>query len=183
MPGVALDATVRVSWLVPLPGEAMLAGANAAVTPEGSCAVRAIAPLNPELAWVVTVTGADAPRVMEIEDTVVTVNCGFTVKVTEAVFVWLPAVAVTVRLYGPGTTDVVVESVSVLVPEPGALKLAGAKDAETPEGMPVIDSATAELNPPLTVTLTEAVACAPRVTLTADVLETLYAGPELASVQ
>ena len=48
----------------------------------------------------------------------------------------------------------------MLEPAPGAVNDAGANDAVTPEGRPLIDNATAELNPPLTATVTVTAPCA-----------------------
>ena len=45
----------------------------------------------------------------------------------------------------------VVEMVRVELPEPGAARVAGLKDAVAPEGRPLALSATTELNPPATV--------------------------------
>jgi hypothetical protein len=56
-------------------------------------------------------------------------------------------------LYVPGTVWAAALSVNVLAPDPGAAMLAGAKLDVSPTGKPLVESATAELNPPLTVTL------------------------------
>jgi hypothetical protein len=57
--------------------------------------------------------------------------------------------------------------VKVLEPDPGAAKLAGAKLAVRPAGNMVHESATAELNPPLTVTFTWTAELAPGASVTA----------------
>lgn len=55
-------ASVKVLW--PLPGVAMLRGANVAVTPLGNpLAVRAMEELNPAAGAVLRVTGVEAPGV------------------------------------------------------------------------------------------------------------------------
>ena len=65
MPAVtALAAPVKVSVLLPLPGDAMLAGENTAVTPFGNpVIVRATAALKPLCPAVVNVRVAGVPAV------------------------------------------------------------------------------------------------------------------------
>ena len=59
----ALPATFNVSTLVPLPGVAMLAGENIAVTPVGNPLIESVmTDLNPFTAAVVTLIGSDPPR-------------------------------------------------------------------------------------------------------------------------
>lgn len=55
-------------------------------------------------------------------------------------------------------------SLSTLLPDPGALNVAGVKAPETPLGNPVTEKDTAALNPPLTVTLTLILLFDPAVT-------------------
>jgi hypothetical protein len=82
--------TEIVSWALPLPGAAIVAGLNVAVMPAGGFAARTMAPLNPELTLVVTVTAPDAPWAIETEDTLgVTLNGVVTVSESELVF-WSP---------------------------------------------------------------------------------------------
>ena len=59
---------------------------------------------------------------------------------------------------------------TALLPEPGAAKLVGVKDAVKPTGNPVTPSATVELKPPLTVTLAVTVPVPPDATVTALVV-------------
>jgi hypothetical protein len=60
----------------------------------------------------------------------------------------LPAVAFTVRVAGPVAALEVADSFKVVLPLPGAGRLAGAKVAVTPEGCPWTANVTAELKPP-----------------------------------
>ena len=56
---------------------------------------------------------------------------------------------------------------STLVPDPGAAKLAGVNVEVTPVGNPLAERETAELNPPLTVTVELRLTLPPAVTETA----------------
>jgi len=67
------------------------------------------------------------------------------------VCVIVPPVAVIVTVAVPVVAVVVAENVSGELPLPGAAIDVGAKVAVTPAGRPDAESATAELNPPLTV--------------------------------
>jgi len=58
-----------------------------------------------------------------------------------------PPVAVTVRVEVPAPTVEAAERVNVLLPLPGDAMLVGAKLPLTPVGSPLIDKATAALNP------------------------------------
>ena len=70
-----------------------------------------------------------------------------TVRLTACVFVSPPPVAVTATLaVFVGAVEVAV-SVKVVEPPPGVAMLVGAKPAVTPIGSPLIDKATADLNP------------------------------------
>ena len=73
-----------------------------------------------------------------------------TVSETVAVCVIPPPVPVMVSVEVPTAAVDATVSVNVDVPEPGAGMDAGLKLAVTPEGKPVTDKATAELNPPET---------------------------------
>jgi hypothetical protein len=79
--------------------------------------------------------------------------------------------------------------VTVLDPDPGAGKVTGVKDAVTPAGRPVIDNATAELNPPVTAVVAVTVPCPPGVRLRDDDVDKVNEGLDglvggaLASVQ
>ena len=66
--------------------------------------------------------------------------------------------------------------VNVLDPAPGAAKEAGANDAVTPEGRPLMDNATAELNPPETEVATATAPCAPRARVREGVADKLSDG-------
>ena len=83
-----------------------------------------------------------------------------------AVLCALPG-ALIAMLYVPGAAVLAAVSVTVLVPLPGAAKLAGERLAVTPEGKPVTDSATAALNPLLKVDVTLVVPLAPAAKVTA----------------
>lgn len=67
------------------------------------------------------------------------------------VCVTVPPVAVTVTFAVPVAAVLLAVNVSVELPLPGAAIDAGLKPAVTPAGRPEADSATEELNPPLTV--------------------------------
>lgn len=71
-----------------------------------------------------------------------------TVRLTVVVCVWPPPVPVTVRVYVPGA--VVAPTEMFIVDEPLPVIDDGLNPTVTPAGWPDDDSATAELNPPLT---------------------------------
>ena len=54
----------------------------------------------------------------------------------------------------PGEGVALVVNLSVVVPEPGAARLAGVNEAETPAGSWLMEKEIAELNPPLAVVVT-----------------------------
>lgn len=64
----------------------------------------------------------------------------------------LPLLAETARLYVPAFTALAALNFSVLLPDPGAAILTGAKVAEIPLGNPEREKATGALKPPLTAT-------------------------------
>ena len=98
MPAVALEATEIVSWLEPLPGAAMVAGANVAVMPAGGFAASAMAPLNPALIVVEIPTTPDAPWAIETDVALgVTANGAAMVNVSALVFCRPPPVPVMVN--------------------------------------------------------------------------------------
>jgi hypothetical protein len=118
-----------------------------APTPDGNPeAEKAIAELNPPSARVVRVKdafllgGSDA--VVALADKV---KPG-TFNVSAAVCLTSPPFAEMTSEYAPGATLDAAESVSLLVPEPGAAMLVGEKLAVIPVGNPVTVSATAALN-------------------------------------
>jgi len=71
---------------------------------------------------------------------------------------------------------VVAESVSVLVPEPGAAMVAGAKLALMPVGSPLTEKLTAELKVALAAVVKVTLLCPPRVTVTAALAPRLKLG-------
>jgi len=150
VPAAVPEAADSFKVLVPLPGDAMLAGVKAAVTPFGSpVSDRAMADLNPFTGAVVSVIVFEPPAV-----TLTLVALGVSVKLgvkTVRVIVWVlitpPPVAVAVRVDTPGVAVEVADNVNVLLPFPGAAMLVGAKLAVTPVGSPLIDKATTALNP------------------------------------
>ena len=78
--------------------------------------------------------------------------------------------------------------VNVLDPEPGAVIVAGANAAVTPDGRPPIDKAMAESNPPETAVVTMTVPCPPGAMLAEVPADNVSAGldgggPVVASVQ
>ena len=86
-----------VSELLPLPGAAMVAGANVAVMPAGGFAASAMAPLNPAPMVLEIETTADAPWAIETlvdEALIVNVAGVVTTTLSEAVSTVDPLVAV-----------------------------------------------------------------------------------------
>ena len=150
-PAGALADAVNVKVLLPLPGEAMLVGAKEAVTPAGSPLTdKATAELKPFATAVVTVTGVEAPEAMlplVALDESVNVGAGETARLRVMVFVMPPPAAVMVSVELPVEAADAAARVKVLEPLPGEAMLVGAKVPVTPDGSPLIDNATAELNP------------------------------------
>jgi hypothetical protein len=144
---------------LPEPGAAMDAGAKLTVTPVG-CPVadKATAELNPPEMEAVTVDEPLFPCTTDTEaGDAEMLKSGdvapFTVNVTVVVRMRPPPEPVTVIGYVPGAVVEPTAMVMVDVPEPGAGMDAGLKLTVTPAGWPVADKATAELNPPETVTV------------------------------
>src|SRR5713101_3771651 len=141
------DALVKVNVLLPFPGAATLCGLKLALIPDGNPDTeRATSELNPPSACVVRVT--DTFPLAETDAEVILpdkVKPG-TFTVSGAVCMTPPPLAVTTSEYVPGATLDAAESVSLLVPEPGAAKLVGVRLAVIPVGNPVTVSATAALN-------------------------------------
>jgi len=79
-------------------------------------------------------------------------GCWLTVSVTLAVWVRLPLVPVTVRVYVPAAVVLAVETLNVEEPEP--VTEVGFNVAVTPAGAPLTLSPTAPLKLPLGVTFT-----------------------------
>lgn len=149
--GVAAAAPM-VSLLVPEPGAAIVAGVNVSVTPVGTVVVSATAPLKPLATVLVKVAVVLAPGwTVAPGELNVSANAGTTVKLTVAVEVNPPPVAVTVIVEAPGAAVTPAVTVNTLEPDPGAGKVVGASAAVTPAGAPLTASVTAFENPPATV--------------------------------
>ena len=167
VPVLAVDAAFKVSVLVPLPGEAMLVGANAAVTPLGRPLTDiVIADLNPFCRLVVAVTACEVPRgTVALASPSASVNVGpTTVSASVCVSVMPAPVPFNVTVNTPPFAVDAALNVTVLAPFPGDAILVGAKVAVTPEGNPVADNATADLKPPRAVVVTVTEAELPAVT-------------------
>lgn len=167
-PVPVVDATFRVSRLLPLPGEAIDAGENAPVTPRGKPLTdSAMADANPFAPAVAMLRGSDAPRDrMTFVPAGVMVNVGpITVSAMLVVFVNPPPDPVAVSVYDPPIVPAAAVSVKVLLPLPGDAMDVGENFAVTPFGSPLIESAIADLNPPSAVVLTPTLVELPAVTL------------------
>src|SRR5437016_5736426 len=97
-----------------------------------------------------------------------------TVRVTGAVWLMPPPLAVTVTLKVPVVAVLLAENVSVELPLPGATIEVGLKLAVTPVGSPETESDTAELKPPAVALETVVLALPPWLTerLPGEVLNT-----------
>lgn len=170
-PVVAVLLAVRVRIELPLAGAVIEAGLKLAVTPEGKpVAESETAELNPPTTVVNTVAVLELPCATDkVVGETVRVKSGvagaLTLSEIVVVCVTLPPLAVIVMFTVPVVAVLEAVSVSVELPLPGAAKLVGLKLAVTPAGSPDADSDTAELNPPLSVVDTVAVAELPCVTL------------------
>jgi hypothetical protein len=151
VPADAVEAAVNFKVLLPLPGEAILAGEKLAVTPFGTPLMdRATAELNAFTRAVVKVMDAVAPAV-----TLALLAPGVSVKLAGCEIVrlrvWVlvtpPPVAIMVRVELPAAADDAGDSVKVLLPFPGEAMLVGEKLADTPAGTPLMEKATTVLNP------------------------------------
>ena len=147
VPTPAPDPRFRVNVLLPFPGAATLCGMKLALTPDGNPDTETpIVELNPPSARAVRVTdafllgGSDAVVVLADR-----VKPG-TFTVSAAVCLTPPPLAVMTSEYVLGGTLDAAESVSLLVPEPGAAMLVGEKLEVIPVGNPVTVSTTAALN-------------------------------------
>jgi hypothetical protein len=168
-PTVAAVVAVSVKVLLPLPGDAMLAGENAAVTPLGNpvtdnataalkfCA----AVVSVKLVWPPPATFA----LTVLDDNAIAGAGAVTVKLMATVFVTPPPVPLTVRAVDPKVALEAAVSVIVLLPLPGELTLVGENTAVTPFGNPLTESATPELKPPTTPVVRAKVFVLPAVTL------------------
>ena len=156
VPVVAAAPAEKVSVALPLPGAAIEVGLKLAVTPEGRPeADRETAALKLPLTVVEMLLVPEPPCAIEtLEGDALTAKSGVAAEVTlkgmVAVCVTPPPVAVTVRVAEPTAAVALALSVRVELPFPGAAIEFGLKLAVTPVGWPETDSATAELNPPLT---------------------------------
>lgn len=141
---------VNVNVLVPVVGF----GLNDAVTPVPRPLADKVTPAaKPLVGWIVIVVVPCDDRVIvrlvgDADSVKLPAAGAVTVRATVAVCVMLPPVPVTVIVYVPVA---VVEATAMLiaeVPAPGAAMDVGLKLTVTPEGWPLADKATAELNPP-----------------------------------
>jgi hypothetical protein len=150
-PAAVPEATDSVKVLVPLPGDAMLAGASLAVTPFGVVLTdKAMAALNPFTRAVVRVIvfePSGATLALVALGVSVKLGGGSTVRLNVWVFVAPPPTAARVRVETPAVAVEPTDSVKVLLPLPGAAMLVRVKFAVTLFGSPLTDKATAELNP------------------------------------
>lgn len=150
-PAVAPVVAVRVKVLLPLPGDAILVGENAAVTPFGNPLTDSATALLKFCAAVVTVKLVRLPAarfaLAVFEVSAIAGAGAVTVKLMATVFVTPPPVPVTVNTVVPAAVPEAAVSVIVLLPFPGDAMLAGENTAVTPFGNPVIVSATAAPKP------------------------------------
>ncbi len=134
----ALAAPVKVSVLLPLPGDAMLAGENAAVTPFGNpLIVRATAALKPVCAAVVKVRVEGVPAVSVLDVAFgVSVKLGAVmVSAIVAVCETPPLVPVIVMVELPAAALPLAEIVAVTADV--ALSVAEENETVTPVGAPL----------------------------------------------
>ena len=169
-PGTVLVATVTVRALV-VAAAAMVAGANAAVTPVGfPVTTSATSPANPPVRNNVRAAEALLPACTltaagDADSAIAGVTPAVTVSVTVAVCEVTPVpLAVIVMGAVPTVAVEAAASVRVLVVEPVGIE-AGAKVAVTPFGRPVTASDTALVYPPARVMVSATVVVAPCTTL------------------
>lgn len=163
-PGVLADvAIVRV--LVPF--GARDAGEKLAVAPAGSpLTASAVVPEAAFATVMVLVPLREAMTVSVAADLVTVMALGavaLTTRVTAAVLLTVPLDPVIVTGYVPATTEDVVVTVNVVLPD--AAIDAGLKAAEAPAGRPVAANVTALLKPLSMLSATVYVADAPGVTV------------------
>lgn len=158
MPGTVVEATAMVIVEVPEPGAATDVGLKVTVTPAGwPLADRAIGELKPPETAVAIVDVPLAPGATEIAvgpAEIAKAGGGVTLRMTLDVWVSPPPVPVTTIVCVPAATAEPTAMVIVEVPEPGAAMDVALKLTVTPEGCPLADNATAELNPPDTEAVT-----------------------------
>ena len=143
VPAVAVEAAEIVNVLLPLPGEAMVAGEKLAVTPVGSpVIVNETAELKPGARAGGNVTGVEAPGVTlapVVLEVRVKLEAGRTVRRKARVLVVPPPTAAKVNVDSPAAAAELTARVNLLLPVPGAAMLAGARLAVTPLGTPLKD--------------------------------------------
>ena len=137
VPNATVRPAVRVSVLDADPGAVSVDGEKLAVMPPGSpLTLNATAALKLFVPATVTVTAVFPPCAKLAGALALSVNPGggATVTVTGKTLVRLPLVAVTESVWLPAATCVVALTVSVLLPAPGALKLAADSFVVIPPG-------------------------------------------------
>jgi hypothetical protein len=169
-PASALEDALIVNVLVPLPGEAIVAGTRVAVTPFGCPLTESeIADLNPPSAAADTVIAVELPAVTDaLAALSVSVKFGATTATdSAAVRVRPPPVPVIVTVDVP--TTVFAAALTVAVTGELAVRLDEEKRTVTPVGMPLACSATGDANPPCVVNVMVAAVELPALT---EMLET-----------
>jgi len=150
-----VETAVSVILLLPVPGEAMLVGENAAVTPFGNPLTEtATAELNPFVTLVVKVSDVEPPGAMlTLEALSVNVKLGTTTeRLRDAVWVMLAPVPLITIGYVPAAAPELAVNVAVTGTE--AVRVAVENATFTVLGNPLAESVTAELNPPCAVSVT-----------------------------
>ena len=133
--------------LLPFPGAATFCGLKLPVMPDGNPDTeRATAALNPPSACAVRVIDTFPLAETDVEVVLPDKVKPGTFTVSGFACLTPPPLAVTTSEYAPGATLDAAKSVSVLVPEPGAAKLAGLRLAVIPVGKPLTVNATGALN-------------------------------------
>jgi len=163
-----LALAVKFSMLVPAPGEGSEAGEKAAVTPDGN-------PLTDSATAAPGLPDTETPMelappcarfaavALRAKVRLGATGAGMVTLTVAAVLSELPGPLI-VTVYVPGATLLAAVSVTVLVPLPGAEKLAGERVAVKPEGKPATDNETAALNPLLRLDVTLVVPLEPAAT-------------------
>jgi hypothetical protein len=166
-PPTALDPAVSVMVLVPVPGDATLAGANVAVTPAGSpLADNAMAELNPLIVAVetVSVTGLPAATVALLALGINVKLGATTVTATVSVRVNPPPLPLIVIVELPATALVV--ALMVAVTGAAAVSVEEEKCTVMPAAAPLAVRVTGAVNPPCAVSVIDAVPEPPATTET-----------------
>jgi hypothetical protein len=171
---------VTVSVLLPLPGAAMLAGANFAVAPFGSPpTARLIADLNPFIALAFNVNVVALPLVtVALAGLAVNAKVGITtVTAIDAVRVSPPPMPVIVTVELPAAA--LAAALIVAVTGAAAVTVEEEKRTVTPVAMPLGVSVTGDVNPPCAVSVIVAAAELPAAT---EVLATFAVSVKFASL-